>query len=570
MVAVPQLKKKQHNWSKIGEDSLLLALFWDQVADPGSMDATDAALNLEGLDMYLERYIVIPTGGKDPQSVDDLRELEHTDLGPGVVALWSDKEKSVLAFAFMLGMYTEEQARQWVQDAKALSGREGKEGLALRSFEETRNLVWRALEAQYGIDPDSGDYSIPRPSVWEIGPQRAIVSYKEERYAVPYTIGEDGTVEFGEREPVEQVWRKVEDQAPVVLLAFSLPLGDGAEAEGDDDGLVWKEILHPGEWFKTNSGKRITVTKNIIEEAFRAFQAGLPKYVSVPTDHHHISTNGIVPPEGNRGFVKRLKLLGNRLFAGFDFTKEDVKAGVLDGSIADCSVYLQPSVTHNATGEKFGWVLRHVLLTNDPLVSDLEGFGAIPASGGQDGVTLFTFAQHFQKREVAMPEQAETIQLSAEEYARLQEFQGLGLTAEEIRDLAAQREAIAAQASQLRARARDQEITAIVAAMQGQGEHPSVEQVEGRVHYPVFCAAVETALRELPPALALDASEDGTTPLDSVIMALVNAVPEDGRMAVGEQPTPRKDPVATSAAGDKRQLTDEELKARMRERGLLP
>ena len=82
-----------------------------------------------------------------------------------------------------------------------------------------------------------------------------------------------------------------------------------------------------------------------------------------------------MPAESNRGFVQKLKLIGERLFGGFKFTDPEVGYGVNVGNIADVSIFLNPNVIHPETGEKFPWTLEHVLLTNNPLAQDLAPFG---------------------------------------------------------------------------------------------------------------------------------------------------------------------------------------------------
>jgi len=313
--------------------------------------------------------------------------------------------------------------------------------------------------------------------------------------------------------------------SPLALHVFDSVLADGAAA-AEDDGLVWKEIIKPGAWFKMDTGRPIAVTPEIIQEAYRAFTAGLPKLISVPADTHHTDTRGVVPAESNRGFIQKLKPLNGSLYGGFKLTDPQIAAGVQDGSIADCSVYLQPDVVHPQTGEKFPWVLRHVLLTNNPLVPDLRPFGDIPAADSDRWVLV-----HYRK-ENRMPEEKQAEQQpeiiltgeAAQEYGALA---ALGLSAAELHALAEQREAIAAQAAELRAQARAMEVTRVVNALEGKDEHPNVLQIPGYRHYPVVIAAVEKALREAP--LALD---DSDAPLDAALLAIVNALPEAARIAL--------------------------------------
>ena len=419
--------------------------------------------------------------------------------------------------------------------------------IAGQSFEDTRRMVDRALEAKYAVrETETSDGAVSyveSPWILEIGPDSVIVEWQRQNYRVSYAIQGDEVL-LGDMEPVEQAWIR-EDGTPVALHVFDVQLGAGDEADAGDDGLIWKEILRPGRWFKMDSGRPVEVLPEIIEEAYLAFEAGLPRFISVPTDHHHLATRGVVPPESNRGFVRKLKMVGDRLFAGFELLHPEIAAGVQDGTIVDCSVYLQPNVVHPTSGKRFQWVLRHVLLTNDPLVQDLAPFGEpIPASGNESGA----FAMHYQAQatgpqsyeqnstdeEVVMPEQEleqeQELALSAEEIQSFREIAGLGLSAEEIKALAAQR-------MQVRQKARELEVTQIVRALEGVEEHPGVTRIEGYRHYPVVVRTVEETLGA--EALALSADDEGRADVDSVVLSIVNAIPEEGRLALAGQEGPR-------------------------------
>lgn len=371
---------------------------------------------------------------------------------------------------------------------------------------------------------------------------------------------------------------KAADAFEYHVLSFAL--GDGAAAAEEDD-LVWKEVLHPGKWYKTDSGKEVEVTEHIVEEAVRAFNAGLPKYVSVPADSHHIATRGVVPAEHNRGFVKKLKKIGKSLFAGFKFTDPAVAANVRSGGIADCSVYLQPGVKHPATGQEFGWVLRHVLLTNNPLVQDLRGWGDIPAAAEDQspaqGPVYVVYRQAADADETGaafsthtegdMPEKnveqgaviagADEIILSGEARDEYVELAGLGLTVEDIKALAAQRDALDKAARDVRGQQRSLRVTQVVRALEGAEDMPGVTQIQGYRHYPVVVQAVERALTEGVSDVMLDADEEGACDLDRFILDVVNSIPAEGRIATAEQSAGRK----TDDNGDGDEVTEEEIDA---------
>lgn len=417
--------------------------------------------------------------------------------------------------------------------------------MSLTSFTRTEEIVRGALRQKYG-DPLSPYGEMPW--IMEIGPETAIVELKAEYYSVSYIIGEDDEVTLGEPEKVDCAWVR-DGGKPIQLVALSLTLGDGDEV-AEDDGLTWKEIIHPGQWFKRDTGNILEITADIIRSAYQAFKDGLPKYINVPAGGYHPD---IVPAEQNRGFVEKLKMIGERLFAGFRFTDPATKAGVEDGSIADVSVYLEPDATHATTGKVYDWILTHVLLTNDPLVQDLEPFGApLPASA--DG-TRYQVTHYAQKQEVT--NMAENI--SAEAQALLEFAEAKGLTASDVQAMLDERATALAALQATREKARGLEITRIVRALEGVETHDEVVQVEHTRHWPVVIAALETALREQPATMALSADDDGATSLDAVLLAVVNAIPAEGRKAIETQPTGAKEH-EDPTLDEPRQFTDEEIK----------
>ncbi len=571
-VAIAQFKKSYHvsgsKWVKNKEEATAMS-----------------AVDLE----HLDRYVVVQVDGQPVLAeVADLRELEG-DFGHGVYPLWSDELQSIVAFAFEPVFFNAAEAQEWVAKAMekqpaemsvmdvlqgivapltralgSMLGGRGEDGTpgatGLRSFEDTNRLVRQVLEDRYRDPPGPGiqEANIAGPWIIEIGPSTAIVEMDGQMYSIAYTIGEEDSVTLGELRPIEKQWIR-EDGTPVYLHSFAVHMKAGDEADDEDDGLIWKEIIHPGKWFKTDTGRAMEITADIIKGAFKAWKAGLPKYISVPADSHHGISDGIVPPQANRGFVEKLKLVKDRLFAGFRFTDPEIGQGVQLGNIADVSVFLRPNVTHPETGKQFLWTLQHVLLTNDPLVQDLEPFGvAASAEAGREFVVqMYRQATDEEVNEMAEDTrqeggQPEGLTLSAEEADVYQQFQGLGLSAEEVKTLIAGRE-------QVRQKGRDLEITQIVRALEGSEEHGGVVQVEGSRHWPVVCVAVEKALREQPEALALAADDEGRTGLDAVVLEIVNALPAESRMVLQAQPMGSKDPADPLADGEDEEPSEEQI-----------
>jgi hypothetical protein len=575
-VAIAQFKKTHH----VSGDK------W--VKNKKSGEAAASMIDIDNLD----KYIVIQTGGVSVDDVEDLREFDH-DFGHGIYALFSDEQESIIAFAFEPTVWDEQTAGAWVKEAKkknfsatqflatvwkfamslvGASTDQSKPKFA-RGYQETREILEKALEERYATRDPKTDV-VHYPWVIDFGPTTVIFEMDGEELVGTYTIGEDDEVIISDVEKAEKGWKR-EDGSPIVLHSFDVHLGSGEEAEPDeDDGLIWKEIIHPGKWFKVDTGRIIEITKEIIEAAYEAWEAGFPKYISVPTDSHHEDAGGDVPPESNRGFVRKLKMIGDRLFGGFQFTDPEVAYDVQVGNIADCSVSLIPNLIHPETGDKLPWVLQHVLLTNDPLVQDLAPFG-VAASSAEGQAVVVSYQTYEEASDMAKKDEhtqdtpaPDAVQLSAEDKATLEALRGLNLTADEIRTMADERQAV-------RKKARDLEITRIIRAMEGKEAHEGVTQVEGYRHAPAICAAVEKVLKEQPEALSLSANDEGGTGLDAVVLEIVNAIPEEGRVKLSlgsgdEEPAGNRLPEdgdETLQAGDK-EPTDEQIDALEEELGL--
>jgi hypothetical protein len=475
----------------------------------------------------------------------------------------------------------EVQDGKWVKKAG-----DSDDGISATSFDDIREKVRNALEKilvapsiPNPIDMPPIEATTAYPWIRDIGSDQVVFEFDGRTFAASYII-QGNAITIGEPIEVKSTWSAqngaIINLANSPLYAFWGSLGDGTDAEEKGDGLIWKEILHPGTWFKSNSGKSIAVTSHIIKEAFRAFTDGYPRYVSVPADHHWLRNSGIVPAETNRGFVKKLKLVGNNLFAGFSFTNEDVKQGVLEGSIADVSAYLRPDVTHNATGEHYDWALLHVLLTNNPLVPDLRQWGEIAAGDMEDDIGGQVF-NYVQKGETIMSETPDEdvggtedtdIMLTgqaATEYSYLRErgytstqLMGLAEQSSQLEALGLSVEGLVAQAVSIRQKSRELEISRVIAAMEGSSDHAGVVSIPGYRHHPVVVEAVSNALGNSVRDLALSSDDEGQTSVDALLLEIINAIPEGGRLPISAgEAGGRHD--GGQHDGDDEELSDEQI-----------
>lgn len=494
----------------------------------------------------LDKYHVVEVGERGLASFDEpaeqLRVLE-ADLGEGVAGLFDPEGESLVAFVFNPTIFDEEQARAWVEEHQveavaaltALAAGQGEEAPSYRKklIELLREHVSKELFQEL----------VRKARAWKGG--------KSHGKGAGADDGDEGEDDLsGDDDVAAYAMHVFPGKLADVPETQARALISQATAAGVVHAweLIWKEILRPGTFYKWD-GTQVVIDQVMIDQLDESFRAGVMRSVSVTAEDHFDETNGVVPAEANRGFVEVLHRSGDGgLFAGLRITDWETYDRLMQGSIQDVSVYIVANVAHPDTGVVYPWVLLHVLLTNIPLVGGLRPFGELAASQQEGTPVTFYRRQENGQEGQTMPEGA--ITLSAEEAQRWQAYQaaglepaavqeiaGLGMSVDDVRALVAERQAT-------RAKARGLELDRIRLALEGRGEHPAVTQVEARRHYPVVIEAALAALREQPEGLGLSADGEGQTGLDAVVLALVNAIPAEGRLSAEPGPKGDKDPVA--------------------------
>jgi hypothetical protein len=490
----------------------------------------------------LDKYHVVEVGEQRLSAFDEpgeqLRILE-ADLGEGVAGLFDPEGESLVAFVFNPTMFTEDEARAWVEEHQV----EAVAALAAGQDDEAPSYRSKLIELlREHVSKDLFQELVRKARAWKGGKSHGKGAGADDGDEDEDDESDDGVAASAMHVFPGKLADVPETQARA-LVSEAMAAGVVHAWE-----LIWKEILRPGTFYKWD-GTQVVIDPVMIDQLDESFRAGTMRSVSVTAEDHFDETNGVVPAEANRGFVEVLHRSGDGgLFAGLRITDWETNDRLMQGSIQDVSVYIVANVAHPDTGVVYPWVLLHVLLTNIPLVGGLRPFGELAASQ-QDGtpVTFYRRQDNGQEGQT-MPEGA--ITLSAEEAQRwqayqaaglepavVQEFAGVGMSADEVRALVAERQAT-------RAKARGLELDRIRLALEGRGEHPGVTQVEGRRHYPVVIEAALSALREQPEGLGLSADGEGQTGLDAVVLAMINAIPAEGRLSAEPGPKGDKEPEA--------------------------
>jgi hypothetical protein len=348
-----------------------------------------------------------------------------------------------------------------------------------------------------------------------------------------------------------------------MAVIFSLALSDAeppAEVVAGEDGLIWKEIAAVGTTYRPADGEPVEIEQDFVDALHASFGAGVLDNVAITAEDHFYETDGIVPADATVGFVRKLKKLGGRLWAGLEVIKDEIREA-LGKTIKDVSIFAWPDFHDRRDGKEWPWVLVHLLFTNYPQLVGLAPFGAEPvgaSAGGMAGARDYFFLQEVNmgdrnKTQPNAPATTEVAMTPADAQA-LADFRALNLSVGEIQAMQAEREAT-------RTKARDLEISAVIAALEGRGTHEGVTALDGKRHYPVVVEAVESALRANGnEALALDVNTEGQSPLDAVVLAVVNAIPAEGRMVESQPPvTPAPSETPPVDGGEEDAPTNEQI-----------
>jgi len=504
-----------------------------------------------------QQYLIVRVNGaRDLEAIESLRLLDN-ELETGIKALYDDDAASIVAFLFSKAKFDEESAQAWIDKAREAgipAAQKAKDGVAFSprfvlgkdkvivaaieelTFDQIRTMLVNALE--------SGDATIDGEPRWpwliDVYPEHCVVEFQGRFYDAPYTRNEDGEIEFGEWTEVLRVYipasRSGAENGAAQVFNLSLKNPDDTfraevNADGDDDGLIWKEIFRVSATFRPDTGAMLIVTEDMVQALYESFMGGALDRVPVTATSHFHRDGGLVPVTETIGFVERVMLVDGSLYAGLRILDDDIRDKIEKGLIADCSIYAVPDWVDARTGKRWDWALLHLLLTNYPQITDMKSFGEKPAD-----MAASRLARHYTEvknmGENKQRAQETPNEISAEERTILEKARALaaqGISLDNIQE----------QAVALRRKARDLEVTEIVAALEGRAQREDVVQVEGYRHYPAVIAAAESLLRD---GVGFEAvSQDGKSAVDQMVIKLLNALPAEARMAVSQPERPSRE-----------------------------
>jgi len=317
---------------------------------------------------------------------------------------------------------------------------------------------------------------------------------------------------------------KAELEGSVQLSELYLPSSDSTtEIESDKkDSKVWKTVLKTGTWSLSpgasgvsNQAMIVTRGKGLtdgnkkvisLDDVVDSFTDKAVQYVTVPLEHTS-------SPDKNTGYIKDLKIVEcdgeSHLKALIDFTEQDIKQKVVNGSIADTSVGLKFGYRRKRDGATYKVALDHVALTNKPWIDGLPSFGL-----SEEGVSEFPlFVYKENESEKSDMDNVEDVKLS---------------------DNSAEREAVARAESvekinaELASKVREYEVKEKIAEL----------SESGLSEYPAFLTKVKEIMLADTGHTILELSDDGkSTALTAtgVIEQLIDVLPKESKLDLSSQ-----------------------------------
>ena len=204
-------------------------------------------------------------------------------------------------------------------------------------------------------------------------------------WRIPVTVDENGNATLGEPEKIETAQQQ--EQQPETPAKMRQPAQAHRRAlisaigprllDSAKNNEVWVNIVNLGEYEHPEYGTIV-----FTEEQFRQWKANLERGVvggrcedgkpCIAIDYGHAMDEDL-PPDMQKasGYIKDLKLEGNRVYALIEFTPRALE-GIKNKEWSWFSVSVVDSLIDQRTGKNVGSALLGGALTNRPYIPDLE------------------------------------------------------------------------------------------------------------------------------------------------------------------------------------------------------
>lgn len=148
--------------------------------------------------------------------------------------------------------------------------------------------------------------------------------------------------------------------------------------EKETEGRYRKMLFRYGTFIDAMTGEKdLELTKELAEELKANFEAKAIERVPVPVDHTR-------DPKANTGELVELEVEDDALYGVLQIRDYEAIYKIEQELIFDVSVKINWNFTDTETGKKWGAIIEHVALVNDPYIEHMTGFEAVLANVADD------------------------------------------------------------------------------------------------------------------------------------------------------------------------------------------
>jgi hypothetical protein len=160
------------------------------------------------------------------------------------------------------------------------------------------------------------------------------------------------------------------------VLLDDLPTDPAVAVSGSGGKRLWrKHVLRYSEWrHPQDPSRKLTVTPTLVKQLVQNFRAGIRDLVAVPEFHTD-------DWKFNRGRVVELEEEPDGLYALME-VDEDLDKALAEGKALGCSALFDENYFDLETERNVGAVMRHVCVTNVPVIKKLRSYEPVLLSEG--------------------------------------------------------------------------------------------------------------------------------------------------------------------------------------------
>lgn len=209
------------------------------------------------------------------------------------------------------------------------------------------------------------------------------------------------------------------------------PLEERTDGAGNRVQRFRKQAIKVGDYYKSSTGQQVKITQDMIDNWVNEFDVMKDNGVKVPVPSGHVKQgkdNETIKPDDNRGYVTSLsKAEDGSLMFEVDLIGEDA---IAMAGRTDVSIYAEPGYV-DSSGHEYLMPIRHIALTNDPVVQGLDGWQAVMLSnevytlnqGDTDMSLLDTLSEAFELKDATEENVVEKLKGLMEDSGKVAELE---------------------------------------------------------------------------------------------------------------------------------------------------